>query len=111
MKGKPARISRTTAYPIDTRIASAAIGVRRPGSSAIPADHMENAERKHSQTGVFIAVDHVLRLRSLGQPWRIKQKPKKRRRTRSDTSVADEGPEGTRNSTTIRSITESADVL
>ena len=41
---------------LDTAIAAAASGVNTPVTRAIPPAHIEKAERKQSQAGVFIAV-------------------------------------------------------
>ena len=60
----------------------------------MPEAHIEKAERKHNQAGVFIAVDQVLRLRNFGQPWRMKQTPMNKRRSNRVASVKVEGPEG-----------------
>ena len=81
-------------------MAKAAKGVSSPSSRANPEAHMEKAERKHNQAGVFIAVDHVLRLRSFGQPWRMKQTPMNKRRSNRVASVKVEGPEGSKISAT-----------
>jgi hypothetical protein len=91
---------------MEVRMAKAAKGVSNPINRAIPEAHIEKAERKHNQAGVFIAVDQVLRLRNFGQPWRMKQTPMKSRNSKRVASVKVDGPEGTRNSMTVRSITK-----
>ena len=70
----------------------------------MPAPHIEKAERKQSHSGVCIAVAQVLRLRSLGQPWRMKQIPRNSRITSRDAWARVEGAAGTSSSTTVISI-------
>ena len=85
---------------MEVRMAKAAKGVSNPINRAIPEAHIEKAERKHNQAGVFIAVDQVLRLRNFGQPWRIKQTPMNRRKSNKVASANVDGPDGSRISTT-----------
>ena len=51
-----------------------------------------------------MAVAQVLRLRSLGQPWRMKQIPRNTRITSRDAWARVEGAAGTNSSTTVLSI-------
>ncbi len=85
-------------------MARAARGVSSPGIRAIPAPHIDAAERKQSHSGVFIAVAQVFKLRSLGQPWRMKAMPRNRRSTNSEAWARVDGAVGTSSSTTVISI-------
>ena len=82
-------------------MARAAKGVRNPGIKAMPAPHIEKAERKQSHSGVFIAVAQVFKLRNLGHPWRMKAIPMKRRKTNNAAPPGWDKPVGTSHSTTV----------
>jgi hypothetical protein len=63
---------------------------------------MENAERKQSHLGVFMAVAHVSKFRNLGQPWRMKQTPRKTLSTNNDQAESPSGACG--NSNVVSSV-------
>ena len=65
--------------------------MRTPKIRAIPPAHIEKAERKQSQAGVFIAAAQVLRLLNFGHPWRMNTSPVN---TRSKSKPPAAGPVG-----------------
>jgi hypothetical protein len=87
---------------METKMAKAARVLKAPGIRAMPAPHIEKAERKQSHLGVCMAVDQVSKLRNFGHPWRMKQSPRK---TRSNKRAQAEYPPGVRGkSRVIRSV-------
>ena len=70
----------------------------------MPPAHIDPAERKQSQAGVFSICAQVCRLRSLGQPWRMKQMPMNTRSNSNAAWAKGDGAAGTNSSTTVMSM-------